>query len=137
MWPASRRVHGWDGLDGHDAERGAITDGGFEDVAESLASQQASGPRRHHQVHVSEQAQRRHVEVIHVDVGDQHDIDVTEDFHVDVVVPPQVGDSGRQRRIGEEPDTADVDEGAGVAEPADLQAIVGGHGRERRSRISK
>ena len=37
-----------------------------------------SGPRRHDQVHVAEQAQRRHVQMIHVDVGDQHDVDVTD-----------------------------------------------------------
>jgi hypothetical protein len=74
--------------------------------------------------------------MIHVDVRDQYDVDVTDDFEVDGVVPPQVGESSRQSRVGEEPDATELDECAGVAEPADLQSIVGGHGRERMSRTS-
>ena len=136
--PTSRRVHGWDGLDGHDAERGAITDGGFDDVAESrgVAASVRPPPAR--------PGPRRRAGAATARGGD----------------PCGRGRSARHRRHGGLPcrrrgaaaggraravsagsvrnrTPPSVDEGAGVAEPADLQAIVGGHGRERRSRTSK
>ncbi len=56
--PPSRRVGGGNGLDRHRTEDRALTDGRFDDVAESVPSQQPSRPGRHDHLHVAaEQAQ--------------------------------------------------------------------------------
>ena len=54
-------------------------------------------------------------------VGDEHDVAArTIVARSTRVVAAQVGEARRQRRIGEEADAAELDEGGGVAEPADL-----------------
>ena len=84
----ARGVDSGNRLDGHRAECQAITNGRFGDGAELVTFQQPSGPGRHDQVDLTEEAQRRHMEMIHVDVRDQYDIDVADVLAIDGVVPP-------------------------------------------------
>ena len=53
-------------------------------------------------------------------VGDQHDVEMTEGRHFDVVVSPQMGQPRRQRRVGKHPNAGELDESAGVTKPRNV-----------------
>ena len=90
----------------------------LSDVVEPLAAH--PGPRTlryHDQRVVSQHPQRRQVEVVVVQVGDEHEIDLVVAPQVGGVRhPPQDGGPEPQHRVGHDASALDLDEDRGVPE---------------------
>ena len=91
---------------------------GLVDAAEAAAPQEGRRAGRHDHEHIAaEHPQGRDVEVIHVHVRDQDDVGDAEGPGVDAMVPAEVGQAIGEGRVGHDPDAAELDDHAGVAEP--------------------
>ena len=69
-----------------------------------------------------------------MDVGDQHEVGPLDRGGIERRAAPQVGQAGGQRRVGEDPQPAQLDEHRGVAHPREPQRRFGRHVGERTAR---
>jgi hypothetical protein len=87
-------------------------------VSESLAAQKRACPSRHEQPEWAiEASQRRQVEVVEVQVGDQYRVDVPCDLRVRRRgMPPDMSEARPQHRVGEQTNATELEEHGGVSD---------------------
>ncbi len=117
-WGPTARVVLRDGPHRHGAQVDLVAGSHLEDLVGRQGAHQRAGAGGHAQPrHRPEPPQRRQVQVVHVEVGDQDRVHRTDvrDRHA----AAQVGEAGRQGGIGEDPVAVDLDQDRGVADPGD------------------
>ena len=102
----------------------AFADGELDDVGEALAREDRRGAARDDDAHVApEHAQRREVQMIEVQVGDQGRVDALGHLAPRArAVAAQVRQPRAQHRIGEQAGAADLQQHRRVAHPRDALA---------------
>ena len=105
--------------------------GQLGDGAEILLRGQAAGARRHHEVRITRKASERgKVEVIPVEMRDEHSVERGERGPVDRLGDAdEVGDAAPQHRVREQPHPGQLEEHGGVPEPRDPVREGLAHGR--------
>ena len=92
-----------------------------------LALDQCAGALRRHDGQLPAEAlQRGHVEVVVVQVRDQHRVDAAERRGIDLRGPAQVRDPVAEQRIREQLDTREIDENGAVPDVVDARSRGGG-----------
>ncbi len=116
-WPIAGvdRRHG---LDPHATDVESLAGRDLADVGEPGATQPAARPGRHDERQVpAEVAQGRHIEVIPVEVGEQHEIDAVEPVAMrHGLHPAQRPHPGARHGIGQDADPVQLDQDGRVAD---------------------
>jgi hypothetical protein len=127
-----------DGGDDGAIDRDAVARDELVDVREADAPQRAARALRRDHAHAApDQPQRPDVEVIEVDVGDQHGIDPLD--HVvgrRRPVAAQVGKPPAQQRIGQQAHAADLEQHGRMADPGQA-LLVARHGADPADRAGE
>ena len=124
-------VQGGNGSDRHRPDAELVTRGQLGDDAEILFRGQGAGARRYDEVRVPRKAsQRRKVEVIPVEMRDEHRVERSERGPVDRLCDAdEVGDAAPQHRVREQPHSGQLEEHGGVPQPRDPVREGLAHGR--------
>jgi uncharacterized membrane protein HdeD (DUF308 family) len=117
---AGRHGHDLDRADGH-----LLAAVRLVHVGEASGTEQAPAARGdEHRRRRGQQPQRRHVQVVEMDMRDQHGVDAVDHAVGDPDVAPQVGDARGEQRIREEAGTVEIDQDGGMAHPRELAAGI-------------
>ena len=72
--------------------------------------------------------ERRHVEMVEVDVGDEHRVEPPESRPVDRLLAAEMGDPPPEDGIGDDPHAVERDDDRAVPEPGDAAQGIGARG---------
>jgi hypothetical protein len=112
-------VLGGRGLYSHPAHVGDLARHELLDLREARSAQECAGAgRRQHPDVARQQAKRAEVEVVVVEMGQQHRVELRRQLRHRPATA-QVRDPAAQHRVGEQADATELEEHGGVAQPGD------------------
>ena len=114
-------VVGRNGTHGHPTDHGAFPGSQLFHVGKSMLAQQCASTQRHQQPgRQPHLAQRRQIQVVVMQVGNQHRIDLfVPDCQQGGTAPAQMDDAITQHRVRQNPRAANLDQHRGVADIGD------------------